>query len=74
MRFFRPDGKLIPPVPEPPPLTAEPVTEMVRAHREKEIEPDAWTATPLWYGEPFDLSLAIDMLRPRKASATWVGT
>jgi len=68
IRFFRPDGRPIPTAPEAPPLPAEPVAEMVRAHSEEGIEPDAWTATPLWYGEPFDLGLAIDMLRPRGAT------
>ena len=28
------------------------------------ITPDPWTATPLWYGEPLDLRLAMDTLRP----------
>jgi hypothetical protein len=41
----------------------EPVRELVRAHREWGLEPDAWTATPLWWGEALDLSLALDMLR-----------
>ena len=66
VRFFRPDGRVIPEVPEPPQLPAEPTTELVRAHRERGIIPHRWTATPLWNGEILDYGLAIDMLRPLK--------
>ena len=64
IRFYRPDGRLIPEVPEAPAAPVEPVKEMERAHRDRGITPDAWTATPLWNGEPLDYGLAIDMLRP----------
>jgi hypothetical protein len=66
--FFHPDGSPIPPVPEPPPVPAEPVTELMRTHSERGIAPDAWAATPLWTGETFDYSLAIDMLRSPNAA------
>jgi len=67
VRFFRPDGRAIPVVPEPPRLPAEPTIDLVRAHRERGIVPHRWTATPLWNGESLDYGLAIDMLRPLKA-------
>jgi hypothetical protein len=47
-------------------LPSEPGTELVRAHRERGITPDAWTATPLWHGEILDYGLAIDMFRSLK--------
>ena len=34
---------------------------MVARNAEAGIVPDAWTATPLWNGDPLDLSLAVDM-------------
>jgi hypothetical protein len=37
-------------------------------HAEAGIEPDAWTTTPDWHGEPLDYGLAIDMLwRPTRS-------
>ncbi len=66
VRFFRPDGRAIPVVPEPPRLPAEPTTDLERAHKERGIIPHRWTATPLWNGEILDYGLAIDMLRPLK--------
>jgi hypothetical protein len=63
VRFFGPSGRAIPEAPQPPALPAEPVRELVRVHRERGITPDAWTATPLWHGEPLDCGLAIDMFR-----------
>jgi 5-methylcytosine-specific restriction endonuclease McrA len=63
VRFYRPDGRLLPEVPASPGVPEEPVRELVRVHRERGFEPDAWTAPPLWWGEALDLSLALDMLR-----------
>ncbi|MFC1661215.1 hypothetical protein ACFL3S_07145, partial [Gemmatimonadota bacterium] len=42
---------------------------LVETHRTRGIEPDAWTATPLWHGEALDYGLALDMLRPPLARA-----
>jgi hypothetical protein len=61
--FYRPDGRLLPGVPPAPPVPADPMADLVRGHRLKGIDPDAWTATPRWHGETLDLGLAIDMLR-----------
>ena len=63
IRFFRRDGRPIPVVPESPLVPAEPAEELAREHQRKGIVPDAWTATPLWHGEVFDLGMAIEALR-----------
>jgi len=63
IRFLRPDGRGIPEVPEPPEIPSDPVTTMVRTHAAAGIEPEPQANTPLWYGEPLDVSLALDMLR-----------
>jgi hypothetical protein len=68
-RFYRPDGRPIPAVPEPPILPPEPMAALMRTNQEHGIEPDEWTATPLWHGETFDYSLALDMLRHPLARA-----
>jgi len=68
-RFYRPDGRQIPVVPEPPLIPWDAVPLLVRNHEELGIEPDDWTATPLWHGETFDCSLALDMLRHTLARA-----
>jgi hypothetical protein len=62
VRFYRPDGRLIPEVPDPPTLPDHPISALERDHRERGVEPDGWTPTPLWNGERFDYSLALDML------------
>ena len=73
VQFFSPAGKVILAVPEDPPLWKDlanpgdpvgqgnPVREIVSRNAEAGVVPDAWTATPLWTGEPLDLSLAVDM-------------
>jgi len=63
VRFYRPDGRPIPEVPAAPVRPPDPVGAMIRAHQRDAVEPDAWTATPDWHGEPLDYGLAIDMLR-----------
>jgi hypothetical protein len=63
VRFHRPDGRVLPEVPAPPKAPDQPVEELERAHGERGIEPDGWTATSLWGGEPLDLNLALDMHR-----------
>jgi hypothetical protein len=66
VRFRDPSGAEIPAAPVLPPVPADPVETLVRQHGRAGIEPDAWTPTPLWHGEVFDYSLAIDGLwRPR---------
>jgi len=63
VRFHRPDGRVLREVPELPVVPEEPVEALKRAHGERGIEPDGWTATPFWWGEPLDVNLALDMHR-----------
>ena len=63
IRFFRPDGRPFPAVPESPPVPADAAEELARMHRARGIVPDAWTATPLWQGEVFDFGMAVEALR-----------
>ena len=62
MVFFRPDGGPIPEVPASPRPPVPAAGALVGEHQRRGIVPDAWTATPLWNGEEFDLSLAIVVL------------
>ena len=67
LQFSHPDGSLIPEVPEVPEVPntpADPVRALERAHSERGFEPDAWTPTPLWNGEPFDVGMALEGLMP----------
>jgi hypothetical protein len=63
IRFLRPDGRTIPVVPDSPPVPADAAEALAREHQRKDILPDAWTATPLWQGEVFDLGMAVEGLR-----------
>ena len=63
VRFHRPDGRVLSEVPELPAVPEDAVEALERAHGERGIEPDGWTATPLWWGEPLDINLALDMHR-----------
>jgi len=66
VRFYRPDGRLIPEVPWAPVLPAEPTESLVAEHEAEGIEPGAWTPTPDWHGEPLDMPWAIDVMwRPK---------
>jgi hypothetical protein len=62
-RFYWPDGRLLPEVPDPPILPSDPLAALTRSHRQEGIEPGPWTPTPAWYGETLDLGLTLDMLR-----------
>ncbi len=62
VRFFRPDGRLLPSVPSSPPVPPDPVAALEEAHREVGIVPDPWTATPLWPGERLEPDLALHLL------------
>lgn len=63
LRFFRPDGRPLPAVPEPPPLPADLLGSLERAHDELGLEFGPWTTTPEWRGEPLDLDFALTTLR-----------
>jgi hypothetical protein len=62
IRFLRPDGEELLPVPQAPSLSDDPTKTLVEKNRRRGITPDSWTATPDWHGEPLDLGLAMDTL------------
>jgi hypothetical protein len=64
LRFRRPDGRLIPEVPAPPEVPADPV-KMLRARHEADgLDLDARTGLPSWTGESLDVGWAIGVLHP----------
>ena len=62
---YRPgaDGRVLPPVPVPPALPAEPAAALMDRNRADGISPGPWTPTPDWHGESLDLGFALDVLR-----------
>jgi hypothetical protein len=55
-RFRRPDGRLLPVSPPPPPLPEAPVQALQLAHRRSGLEIGPETALPEWDGSRFDLA------------------
>ena len=64
LRFRRPDGRLLPEVPPPTPVPAEPVTALQAHHRAQGLRLHALTLCPTWQGERLDVAWAIDVLHP----------
>src|SRR6266436_2056687 len=64
LRFRRPDGRLLPDVPPPVALPADPVQALRARHETQGLRLHARTACPLWLGERLDLGWAIDVLHP----------
>src|SRR5438046_2700981 len=64
LRFRRPDGRLLPDVPPPVAVPADPVQALWTRHETQGLRLHAWTACPLWLGERLDLGWAIDVLHP----------
>jgi hypothetical protein len=62
-RFYRPDGSLMPPVPEAPEMPREPVRALEGRHDALGIEIDSWTPTPDWEGDHLDTDWALFVLR-----------
>ena len=65
LRFRRPDGQLLPEVPPPAPVPADPAQALRAKHEAQGLRLDARTTTPGWLGEHLDVGWAIDVLHPR---------
>jgi Domain of unknown function (DUF222)/HNH endonuclease len=63
VRFRLPDGRLLPAVPAPKRLSADPVATLSSAHRAAGIRIDDWTATSDWRGDALDVDWAVLLLR-----------
>jgi hypothetical protein len=61
VRFHRPDGRLLPEVPAPAPVAADPAAALRRVARELAIGPR--TPTPRWAGDRLDVDWALFTLR-----------
>ena len=66
-RFRRPDGRLLPEVPAPVPVPADPVEALRARHDAQGLRVDARTACPSWLGERLDVGWAIGVLHPLAA-------
>jgi hypothetical protein len=62
--FRRPDGRLLPAVPPPAAVPADPVHVLRVRHEALGLRLHARTATPGWLGERLDVGWAIDVLHP----------
>jgi len=64
LRFRRPDGRVLPEVPSPSEVPADPVQVLRAQHDAEGLGLHAHTATPGWLGERLDAGWAIDVLHP----------
>jgi hypothetical protein len=64
LQFRRPDGKLLPDVPAPAAVPADPVQALRAQHDAQGLRLHARTACPFWLGERLDLGYALDVLHP----------
>ena len=64
LRFRRPDGRVVPDVPSPPPAPPDPVSDVRAQNDAAGIVVNVQTATPGWQGERLDVGYAIDVLHP----------
>ena len=62
--FRRPDGRLLPDVPPPVTVPADPVQALCAQHRAQGLHVHARTTCPGWLGERLDVGWAIDVLHP----------
>ena len=67
LRFRRPDGRLLPEVPPPAAIPADPVHAFRARHEAQGLSIHPRTAMPGWLGEPLDVGYAIDVLHPLAA-------
>src|SRR5207249_6582914 len=64
LRFWRPDGRLLPDSPPPPAVPADPVHALRARHSAQGLHVGPRTAMPGWLGEHLDVGYAIDVLHP----------
>jgi hypothetical protein len=70
LRFWRPDGRVLPDVPVPAPVPIAPVETLRARHDADGLAIHSRTAVPLWQGEYLNVGYAIDVLHPRAADRT----
>jgi 5-methylcytosine-specific restriction endonuclease McrA len=73
LRFRRPDGRLLPEVPPPAAVPADPVGALRAKHDAEGLRLNARTALPGWLGERLDLDWALGVLHPVAARAARTG-
>jgi hypothetical protein len=64
LRFWRPDGRRLPDVPPPRPLSINPIEALRAEHDARGLVIDPRAAIPIWQGEPLNVAYAIDVLHP----------
>jgi hypothetical protein len=64
LQFRQPDGRLIPEVPPPVKVPADPLETLRAWHRAQGLALDSRSLTASWLGEPLDLGWAISVLHP----------
>ncbi|MBI2013989.1 MAG: hypothetical protein HYS77_00360 [Candidatus Rokubacteria bacterium] len=64
---MRPDGRLLPAVPPPAAIPADPVHALRARHAAQGLGIHPRTATPGWLGEGLNVGYAIDVLHPLAA-------
>jgi uncharacterized protein DUF222/HNH endonuclease len=64
LRFRQPDGRLLPDVPRPPEVPADPGAVLRAQNEANGLTLHARTAMPLWLGERLNVGYAIDVLHP----------
>jgi 5-methylcytosine-specific restriction endonuclease McrA len=64
LRFRRPDGRLLPEVPPPVAVPADPIKALRSEHEGQGLRLHARTTCPGWLGERLDVGWAIDVLHP----------
>ena len=69
LRFRRPDGRLLPDVPEPAAVPANPTDTLQAQNGEAGVHINARTSMPGWQGERLDVGYAISVLHPRAISS-----
>jgi hypothetical protein len=67
LSFRRPDGELLPAVPSPAPVPAEPVEVLRARHDAQGLHIHSRTSVPGWLGERLDLGWTISVLHPLAA-------